>query len=104
MQTDPIESLGLAVPLDGYTMHLRPSELAWVAAGMVELDWLPDVLPAVLAVALERLPPVDRAPLWELAVRRFGRRKPLARAAAEIGMDALHAGDLLESLARALDS
>jgi hypothetical protein len=103
MTGDPIEPLGVAVPLDVYTMHLRPSELALVAAGMAELGRIEANLPAALPDALRRLPTIDRAPLWELAVRHFGRRKPLAQSAAEIGMDAIHAAELVDSLALALD-
>ena len=52
----------------------------------------------ILVEALGRLPVTDRAPTWELAVRHFGRHKPLAQAAGEIGMDLLHARDLLDAL------
>jgi hypothetical protein len=84
------------VPLDGYAMHLGASELDSVAAGLGEFDASQEGNLLTLAEALRRLPANDRAPAWELAVRRFGRHKPLPRAAGEIGMDVVHAQDLLE--------
>jgi hypothetical protein len=77
------------VPLNGFAIQLRPSELESVAAGVGESD------PSRLVEALRRLPVNDRAPAWELAVRHFGRHKELAQAAGEIGMDLVHARDLL---------
>ena len=76
-------------------MHLRPSELESVAAGLGQFD-AGD--PPAFFEALRNLQANDRAPAWELAIRRFGRRKDLAQAAGEIGMDLAHARDLLESL------
>jgi hypothetical protein len=88
----------LRVPLNGYAIQLRRSELESVAAGLGELDTAAQRDPITLAEALRRLPVNDRAPTWELAVRRFGRHKELDQAAGEIGMDLVHAGDLLEAL------
>jgi hypothetical protein len=48
------------------------------------------------------MPSNDRAPLWELMVRHYGRRKPLDLAAGEIGMDVIRARDLLDSFSRTL--
>jgi hypothetical protein len=91
----PSMNAALRVPLNGYAIQLRPSELESVAAG---LDAASQRDPITLAEALRRLPVNDRAPTWELAVRRFGRHKELDQAAGEIGMDLVHAGDLLEAL------
>jgi len=97
-----IDSAGLkgafSVQLDGFTIQLRPSELESVAVGLGQLDASEQGDQVTLVEALRRLPVNDRAPAWELAVRRFGRHKELAQAAAEIGMDLLHARDLLEVL------
>ena len=91
-----------SVPLDGYLMQLRPSELESVAAGLDELDaWSARSLLS-LVEAVRTMPLTDRAPLWELMVRRFGRHKPLAQAAAELGMDAIHARDLLTTFEQVL--
>jgi len=84
------------VPLDGFEMHLRRSEVESVAAGMGESNL------AALVQAVRALPVRDRAPGWELAVRRFGRGKVPEQAAGEIGMDAIHARALLEAFAAAL--
>jgi hypothetical protein len=84
------------VALDGYAMQLRPSELESVAAGLGEFDSSKEGDLITLAEALRRLPASDRAPAWELAIRRYGRHKPLRQAAGEIGMDVVHAQDLLE--------
>ncbi len=83
------------VPLNGQSMQLRKSELESVAAGLGEFDASEEGDLLTLAEALRRMPLNDRAPLWELAVRRFGRHKPLPQAAGEIGMDVLHARRLL---------
>ncbi|HEV7663948.1 MAG TPA: hypothetical protein VGQ62_10475 [Chloroflexota bacterium] len=87
----------LSVPLNGYAMHLRPSELDAVAAGLGEFDASAEGNLLTLAEALRRLPNNDRAATWELAIRRYGRHKTLPSAAGEIGMDRLHAEELLES-------
>ena len=79
-------------------MQLRPSELESVATGLSQLGPSEVTDPIRMAEALRRLPVNDRAPTWELAVRRFGRQKELAQAAGEIGMDLVHARDLLEAL------
>ena len=92
----------LTVPLNGLSMHLRPSELESVAAGLGEFDSSEEGDLLTLAEAVRRLPPNDRAPAWELAVRRYGRHKPLARAAGEIGLDVIVARDLMERFARNL--
>jgi hypothetical protein len=94
----PSMNAALRVPLNGYAIQLRRSELESVAAGLGELDTAAQRDPITLAEALRRLPVNDRAPTWELAVRRFGRHKELDQAAGEIGMDLVHAGDLLEAL------
>jgi len=90
------------VPLDGFAMQLRLSELESVAAGLGEFDSSEEGDLITLAEALRRLPVNDRAPAWELAVRRYGRHKPLPQAAGEIGMDVVHARDLLERYAHEL--
>jgi hypothetical protein len=77
-------------------MQLRPSELESVAGGLGEFDSSKEGDLLTLAEALRRLPANDRAAAWELAIRRYGRHKPLARAAGEIGMNVIHARDLLE--------
>jgi hypothetical protein len=90
------------VPLDGYVMQLRPSELEAVAAGLGEFDSSQEGDLITLAEAVRRLPTSDRAPAWELAVRRYGRHKPLRQAAGEIGMDVVHAQDLIERFSHLL--
>jgi hypothetical protein len=92
----------LRVALNGLAMHVRPSELDSVAAGLVELDASAHGEPIRLAVALRQLAVNDRAPTWELLVRRYGRRKPLPQAAGEIGMDDIHARDLIQQFHQAL--
>ena len=76
-------------------MRLRPSELESVASGLGEFDASAEGNLITLVEALRRMPQNDRAPVWELAVRRYGRHKPLPRAAGEIGMDVVHAERLL---------
>jgi len=90
------------VPLDGAEMQLRRTELEAVAAGLGEFDSSAEGDLVTLAAALLRLPPRDRAPTWELAVRRFGRHKPLPQAAGEIGLDEVHARALLDRFTRSL--
>ena len=90
------------VPLNGLAMHLRPSELESVAAGLGEFDSSAEGDLITLAEAVRRLPPSNRAPAWELAVRRYGRHKPLAQAAGEIGLDLIVARDLIERFAHNL--
>jgi len=90
------------VALDGYAIQLRPSELESVAAGLGEFDSSKEGDLITLAEALRRLPPYDRAPAWELAIRRYGRHKPLRQAAGEIGMDVVHAQDLIERFSHLL--
>ena len=93
----------LRVPLDGnVTMQLRPSELAAVAEGLSEFDASARGDYLTLVAALEALPASDRASLWELAVRRYARRKPLDQAAGEIGMDLVRGRALLEAFSKAL--
>ena len=84
------------VPLNGVVMQLRRTELTLVAAGLGEFDSSPEGDLATLAAAVTKLKPNERASAWELAVRRFGRHKPLAQAAGEIGLDEVHARALLE--------
>jgi hypothetical protein len=91
------------VPLDGsYVMRLRPSELEAVALGLGVFDASAQGSSLRLAAAVRSLPASDRAPLWELAVRRYGRRQPLEQAAGSIGMDRDRAEALLGALARAI--
>ena len=90
------------VPLDGFEMHLRRSELEAVAAGLGSFDASAEGDLVTLAEALRRLPAAERAPTWELAVRRYGHHKPLPQAAGEIGLDALHAEELLARFTAAL--
>jgi hypothetical protein len=90
------------VPLDGFDMHLRRSELEAVAAGLGTFDTSAEGDLMTLAEALRRLPAAERAPTWELAVRRYGHQKPLPQAAGEIGLDAVHAEELLARFAAAL--
>jgi hypothetical protein len=92
----PFDSDPFGVPLDGYTMHLRRAELESVAAGLGEDNLL------TLADAVRAMPVIDRAPVWELAIRRYGRRKPLEQAAGEIGMDVVRARALLDALSQAI--
>jgi hypothetical protein len=97
----PDEAL-LHVPLDGFAMRLRRSEVAAVAAGIGASEAATAVEANTAAAALRRLPIGDRAPTWELAVRRYGQGKSLAQAAGEIGLDAVHARELLARLAHLL--
>lgn len=91
------------VPLDGsFAMQLRRSELAGVAAGLGKFDSSEGGDLLTLAEAVRKMPVNDRAPVWELAVRRYGRHKPLVQAAGEIGMDQIHAQDLLERFSHLL--
>ena len=85
------------VPLNGQSMQLRPSELASVASGLE-----PNPSSDRLVEAVRAMPQHDRAPLWELAVRHYGRRKPVPQAAGEIGMDVRHAQRLLSRLSELL--
>ncbi len=87
------------VALNGLAMHLRRTELESVAAGLGELDSSAESKLITLAEALRQLPANDRAPAWELVVRRFGRHKPLAVAAGDIGLDVIVARALLECFA-----
>jgi hypothetical protein len=88
----------------GFAMNLRPSELESVAAGLGESDASVEGNQQTLAAALESMPSSDRAALWELAVRRYGRHTPLEQAAGEIGMDVVRARGLLEAYSKALAS
>lgn len=90
------------VPLEGFSMRLRPSELEAVAGGLGEFDASEEGDRLTLVEALRQLPINERAPTWELALRRYGRHKPLAQAAGEIGMDLIRARDLLERFSRAV--
>jgi hypothetical protein len=90
------------VTLDGYQMHLRRAELEAVAEGLGAFDASAEGDRLTLAEALGRLPAADRAPTWELAVRRYGHHKSLAQAAGEIGLDAIHAEELLARFSQAL--
>ena len=97
-----LDAASLTVPLDGYRMQLRRSELEAVAAGLGQFDSSEEGDLLTLSEAVRRLEPSERAPTWELALRRFGRRKPLAQAAGEIGMDELWARQLLDRFSQAL--
>ena len=97
-----IEADGFDVPIDGYVMHLRVSELEAVAGGLGAFDSSEEGDLLTLARALRCLEPAERAPTWELAVRRFGRHKPLAQAAGEIGLDEILARALMERFSRGL--
>ena len=91
------------VPLDGsFAMHLRRSELEAVAESLGEFDASEYGNLITLVEALRRMRVTDRAPLWELAMRRFGRHKPVEQAAGEIGMDTIHARGLLAQFSRLL--
>lgn len=90
------------VSLNGFSMHLRASELRAVAAGLGEFDASDEGNLLTLVAAVQALPVSDRAPLWELAVRRHGRGKPLEQAAGEIGMDAIRARALLQMFEAAI--
>ena len=93
----------LRVPLDGgFVMQLHDAEVESVAAGLRALDPAFEGSSVTLAAAVRALPLSDRASLWELAVRRFGRRKPLEQAAGEIGMDTQRGQALLDALSKAL--
>ena len=92
----PVDKEALRVPLNGLAMQLRRSELESVAAGLRVYDASAQGNLITLAGALRQLPMNDRAPAWELAMRRFGRHKPLAQAAGEIGLDVVVARDLVE--------
>jgi hypothetical protein len=97
------ETLEFEVPLDGaFAMHLRRSELEAVAEGLGEFDASEYGNVITLVEAVRRLRVMDRAPLWELAMRRFGRHKPVEQAASEIGMNAIHAHGLLAQFSRLL--
>ncbi len=96
-----VEIRTFSVPLGGLDMQLRPSEVEAVAAGIgaftsAQANTLEDVVRAVVA-----LPIGDRAPAWELAIRHYGRRKPLEQAAGEIGLDRIRARALMASLTAA---
>jgi hypothetical protein len=98
----PSNAASFDVPLDGFVMHLRLSELEAVAAGLGEFDSSEEGDVLTLARALRRLAPAERAPTWELAVRRFGRHKPLDQAAGEIGLDEIWARGLIERFCHGL--
>jgi hypothetical protein len=97
-----MDSAAYSVPLDSFSMQLRPSELEAVAVGLGEFDASDEGNRLTLVEALRRLPVAERAPTWELAMRRYGCHKPLAQAAGEIGMDLIRARELLERFARNL--
>ena len=97
------EATQFEVSLDGaFAMHLRRSELEAVATGLGEFDASEHGNLITLVGAVRRMPVNDRAPVWELAVRRFGGHKPVEQAAGEIGMDAVHARALLERFSHLL--
>ena len=79
--TSPESSEPFVVPLNGFSMRLRQPEMQAVAAGLGTFDTSDEGDLLTLAEALRRLPLPDRAPAWELAVRRFGHGKPLPQAA-----------------------
>lgn len=97
-----LDDSAFVVPLDGFEMRPRRSELARVAEGLGAFDASEIGDEIVLVEALRRLPARDRAPTWELAMRRFGHGKSLEQAAGEIGIDAIYARSLLAQLAQTL--
>ena len=99
----PADREAFQVPIDTFVMQLQPSELGAVASGLPRPPGArgEDSLEALVA-AVRALPPSDRAPLWELAVRHYARRRPVTQAAAEIGMDPVHAESLLAAFTQAL--
>jgi len=87
------------VALDGYAMRLRPSELDALAAGLgvrLKSPSSGEGRRLRLVGALAQMSSSDRAPIWELATRRYARHKSLSQAAGEIGMDVVRADVLLE--------
>jgi len=90
-----VEIRSFRVPIGGYDMQLWPAEVESVVAGLGASQ---SVAPEAVVGAIAALPISDRAPAWELAIRHFGRRKPLEQAAGEIGMDVIRARALTESL------
>jgi hypothetical protein len=100
----PDDAEAFAVPLDAYVMRPRRSELELVASGLGQFDASEEGNLRTLVDALRAMPAGDRAPVWELAVRRFGRHVPLKQAAGQIGMDALHARELIEQFTRLIAS
>ena len=94
--------LSFRVPLNGFQMQLRRSELEAVVAGLGTFDASEEGDLVTLAEALARVRVADRAPTWELAVRRYGHHKPLVQAAGEIGLDEVHARELLDHFTRSL--
>src|SRR5437763_16656719 len=89
------------VPLDGsFAMHLRRSELEAVAEGLGEFDASDYGNLLTLLAVLRRMRVNDRAPIWELAVRRYGRHKPVGQSAGATGMDPLHARNLVAQSSR----
>jgi hypothetical protein len=77
-------------------MRLRADEIESVESGLGNFE-----TPA-LAAALRAMPSSDRAAFWELAVRHYGRHKPLDQAAAEIGMDRVRGEALVDAFSQAL--
>jgi hypothetical protein len=98
----PVKPDAFHVGINGFVMRLRRSELESVAAGLGEFDASEEGNLITLARALHGLPSTERAPVWELAVRRYGRHKPVELAAGEIGMDAIRARALLDAFSRAI--
>jgi hypothetical protein len=95
----------LLVPLtSGAMMSLRLTELELVLRGLGEFDSSETGDRLTIARALERLPARDRAPAWELAVRRFGRHKSPAQAAADAGIDEVRAVELLDAFSASLSA
>ncbi|GAC1321716.1 MAG: hypothetical protein NVSMB2_18680 [Chloroflexota bacterium] len=94
--------VNLDIPLDAATMHLRRSELDAVVEDVGQGDVSFENQAARLVEAVRTLPPTDRAPTWELVARHVARRTPLPLAAGQIGMDLLHARDLLAALQQAI--
>jgi len=95
----------LRVPLEGgVTLNLRPSELESVAEGFGEFDASARGNALTLAAAVRRLPTNDRAPPWEVAVRRYGRGQSLEQATSDIGMDLVRGRALLDAFSTALAS
>jgi len=91
-----MDAQSFQVPIGGYDMQLRPSEVESVGAG---LGLSPGTQLSSVVRAVARLPVNDRAPTWELAIRHYGRGKPLEEAAGEIGMDVIWARALMAAFA-----
>jgi hypothetical protein len=96
------EANDLRVPLNGFSMQLRRSEIQKVARGLGWLDLPQERDPRMLGAALCSLRTNDRAPAWELIMRRYGHGRTLPRAAGEVGLDEIVARGILARFETAL--